>query len=69
MNFYYWLGYHLSRSLAQLFFGFRIIHRERAIQTGPVILAMNHQSFFDPPLAGNASPSARECVFEGKDDR
>lgn len=54
MNFYYWLGYHLSRVLAQVFFGFRIIHRERVIQTGPVILAMNHQSFFDPPLAGNA---------------
>jgi 1-acyl-sn-glycerol-3-phosphate acyltransferase len=54
VNFYYWLGYHLSRLIAQLFFGFRIIHRERVIQTGPVILAMNHQSFFDPPLAGNA---------------
>src|ERR1700736_379388 len=54
MNFYYWLGYHLSRLFAQLFFGFRIINRERAIQSGPVILAMNHQSFFDPPLAGNA---------------
>jgi 1-acyl-sn-glycerol-3-phosphate acyltransferase len=54
MNFYYCLGYHLSRLLAQLFFGFRIINLERVIQTGPVILAMNHQSFFDPPLAGNA---------------
>src|SRR2546423_36905 len=54
MNFYYWLGYNFSRLLAQLFFGFRIINRERVIQTGPVILAMNHQSFFDPPLAGNA---------------
>src|ERR1700730_7234717 len=53
MNFYYWLGYHLSRLLAQLFFRFRIINRERVIQTGPAILAMNHQSFFDPPLAGN----------------
>jgi 1-acyl-sn-glycerol-3-phosphate acyltransferase len=41
-----------------LFFGFRIIHRERMIQTGPVILAMNHQSFFDPPLAGNACDRA-----------
>lgn len=54
MNFYYWLGYHLSRLLARLFYGFRIIYRERMIQTGPVILASNHQSFFDPPLAGNA---------------
>ncbi len=58
MNFYYWLGYHLSRILAQLFFGFRILHRERVIQTGPVILAINHQSFFDPPLAGNACDRA-----------
>jgi 1-acyl-sn-glycerol-3-phosphate acyltransferase len=58
VNFYYWLGYHLSRLLAKLFFGFRIIHRERVIQTGPVILATNHQSFFDPPLAGNATDRA-----------
>jgi 1-acyl-sn-glycerol-3-phosphate acyltransferase len=54
MNLYYWLGYHLSRILARFFFGFRIIHRERMIQTGPVIVAMNHQSYLDPPLAGNA---------------
>ena len=58
MNFYYWLGYHLSRWLARLFFGFRIIYRERVIQTGPVILAVNHQSFLDPPLAGNAADRA-----------
>jgi 1-acyl-sn-glycerol-3-phosphate acyltransferase len=58
MNPYYWVGYHFSRLLAQLFFKFRIIHRERVIQTGPVILAMNHQSFFDPPLAGNACDRA-----------
>lgn len=58
MNFYYWLGYHLSRLLAQLFFGFRILYRERVIQTGPVILAVNHQSFLDPPLAGNACDRA-----------
>jgi 1-acyl-sn-glycerol-3-phosphate acyltransferase len=54
MNFYYWVGYHFSRLLARLFFGFRIIHRERVIQEGPVIFAVNHQSYFDPPLAGNA---------------
>ena len=54
MNPYYWIGYHSSRLLARLFYHFRIIHRERMIQTGPVIVAMNHQSYFDPPLAGNA---------------
>ena len=58
MNPYYWLGYWLSRLLAQIFFRFRILHRERMIQNRPVILAMNHQSFFDPPLAGNASDRA-----------
>jgi 1-acyl-sn-glycerol-3-phosphate acyltransferase len=58
VNFYYWLGYHLSRLFAKLFYGFRIIHRERVIQTGPVILATNHQSFLDPPLAGNAADRA-----------
>ena len=54
MNVWYWLGYTLSRVLAQIFYRFRIVHRERMIQTGPVIVAMNHESFFDPPLAGNA---------------
>ena len=58
MNFYYWCGYHLSRALAKLFFRFRILHRERMIQSGPVILAMNHQSYLDPPLAGNACDRA-----------
>jgi 1-acyl-sn-glycerol-3-phosphate acyltransferase len=52
MNAYYRLGYHFSRLIARLFFRFRVIHQERMIQSGPVILAMNHQSFLDPPLAG-----------------
>src|SRR5213075_2332338 len=52
MNFYYWLGYHLSRLVGRLFFRLRVVHRERMLQDGPVILAMNHQSYLDPPLAG-----------------
>ena len=58
MNPYYWLGYHLSRLIGRLCFRFRIMHRERMIQTGPVILAMNHQSYLDPPLAGIACDRA-----------
>jgi len=58
MNLYYQLGYTFSRLAARLFFRFRIVHRERMIQSGPAILAMNHQSYFDPPLAGNASDRA-----------
>jgi 1-acyl-sn-glycerol-3-phosphate acyltransferase len=52
MNIYYWLGYQLSRAAARLLFRFRVTHLDRMIQTGPVILAMNHQSYLDPPLAG-----------------
>jgi 1-acyl-sn-glycerol-3-phosphate acyltransferase len=58
MNFYYWLGYHLSRLVGRLFFRFRVIHRERMIQSGPVILAMNHESYLDPLLAGTACDRA-----------
>jgi len=58
VNPYYWFGYNSSRILAKIFYRFRILHRERMIQTGPVIVAMNHQSFFDPPLAGNACDRA-----------
>jgi len=52
MKVYYWLGYHFSRLIGRLCFRLRVIHRERMIQSGPVILAMNHQSYLDPPLAG-----------------
>jgi 1-acyl-sn-glycerol-3-phosphate acyltransferase len=58
MNFYYWLGYHLSRLVGRLFFHFRVVHRERMLQSGPVILAMNHQSYLDPPLAGSTCDRA-----------
>src|SRR2546426_375291 len=58
MNFYYWLGYHFSRLIGGLFFRFRVVHQERMIQSGPVILAMNHQSYLDPPLAGTTCDRA-----------
>ncbi len=52
MNPWYFTVYHLTRFVAKVFFRFRVIHPERVIQDGPVILAMNHQSYLDPPFAG-----------------
>jgi 1-acyl-sn-glycerol-3-phosphate acyltransferase len=61
MNLWYWTGYYLTWFLSRLLFRFRVVHRERIIREGPVILAMNHESYLDPPLAGIASD--REMCF------
>ncbi len=52
MNVTYQFGYHFFKFLGNVLFSFRVIHAERMIEHGPAILAMNHQSFIDPPLAG-----------------
>jgi 1-acyl-sn-glycerol-3-phosphate acyltransferase len=52
VNPWYFSVYHLTRLIARVFFRFRILHRERMIQEGPVILVMNHESYLDPPFAG-----------------
>ncbi len=57
----YQLFYNLSKFLARTFFDYRVVHRERIIEEGPSILAMNHESYLDPPLAGIAC--RREISF------
>jgi len=48
----YQIGYRLSQAIAKTCFAFKAVHRERIIEEGGAILAMNHQSYLDPPLAG-----------------
>ena len=52
MRGWYRFGYKLTWFLAKLLFSFKVIGRERIPSTGGCILAMNHESYLDPPLAG-----------------
>ena len=54
----YRIFYTLAKILARVFFRMRVVHPERMIESGPLILAVNHSSFFDPPLAGVCSRRA-----------
>ena len=54
MTFWYLLGYSLSKAIARTFFSRRVIGAENIIEEGPAIIAPNHASFLDPPLAGTA---------------
>ena len=52
MHGWYRFGYKLSWTLARLLFSFKVIGRDRIPNKGGCILAMNHESYLDPPLAG-----------------
>jgi 1-acyl-sn-glycerol-3-phosphate acyltransferase len=54
MGGWYRFGYITSQIIAKTIFSFKVVHRERIIETGGAILAMNHESYLDPPLAGIA---------------
>lgn len=58
MTFWYLLGYSLSKAIARTFFSYRVTGAENVIEDGPAIIACNHASFLDPPLAGIACKRA-----------
>ncbi len=45
----------LSRFFAETLFSYRAYGHKNLIEKGPALMAMNHQSFLDPPLAGICS--------------
>lgn len=51
MGLLYELCAKLSRFAACNLYGLQIYGREHIIEEGPSLLVMNHQSYFDPPLA------------------
>jgi len=60
MTIVYNIFYNLAKLLARAIFSMRVIHPERMVESGPLLIAVNHSSFFDPPLAGICS---RRGVF------
>jgi 1-acyl-sn-glycerol-3-phosphate acyltransferase len=70
LNPYYWFCYNLIKICGRVFFRYRVVHRERMINHGPVILASNHESYLDPPLVGSVADRAifflaRKTLLDG----
>jgi 1-acyl-sn-glycerol-3-phosphate acyltransferase len=66
---WWWGSYTLVHLLMSLAFSMRLRGRRNIPRTGPVLVAANHQSFFDPILVGLASPRplyflARRTLFQ-----
>lgn len=54
MGFWYRFGFVSAQVIGKTLFSFKVVNRERIIEEGGCILAMNHESYIDPPLAGIA---------------
>ena len=66
----YWIGHTIFRAAAKAFFRYQVVGKEKLIQSGPLLIASNHESFLDPPLVGVAWDEAvyylaRKTLFKG----
>ena len=66
MKLHYGLGWAVGRALAMLFWRFRGLWSERIPRRGPVIIASNHVSYWDPILVGLGC--TREVHFLAKSE-
>ena len=63
---HYVLGHVLIRWIFRILFGLRIKGWEKVPKEGPVIIAPNHRSNYDPPLVGAAIPQREVYYFAKK---
>jgi 1-acyl-sn-glycerol-3-phosphate acyltransferase len=63
MWFYYFAGF-IFRNYLRLFFGLGVYGRENVPQSGGLVVASNHISWYDPPLVGCVLP--REVRYMAK---
>ena len=55
MNPTYWFHLQLARLIARVCFSLEVMGREHIPRTGGYLLAMNHQSYLDPPIVALAA--------------
>lgn len=65
---FYWWAWASSKWIFKNLFRCRVYNPERVPVAGPVIIAANHESYFDPPFIGSSLPRpinylARENIF------
>jgi 1-acyl-sn-glycerol-3-phosphate acyltransferase len=70
MNATYRFCHTLTRFLAHVCFDYEVLHPERLITGGPVLIVANHSSYLDPPLVGVIYDQpikylARKTLFTG----
>jgi 1-acyl-sn-glycerol-3-phosphate acyltransferase len=63
---HYRLSWLFLNLVEKILFGFLVTGRERIPASGPVIIASNHISYYDPPVVGSGVP--REVYFLAKEE-
>lgn len=66
----YRICHSIARMIGHVCFQLEVIHRERLIEDGPVLIVCNHVSFIDPPMVGISFRKeiwflARKSLFRG----
>ncbi len=61
---FFWTARALFLTFVRVFYGLRIEGREHVPREGPIVLASNHFSAWDPPVVGSCTP--REISFMAK---